>query len=79
MRRTLRRVMETWQWDETWGWDYPLVAMTAARVGEPAIAIDALLMDTPKNRYHPNGHNYQRSRAHDLPARQRRAVDAPSR
>ncbi|MEO6528551.1 MAG: glycoside hydrolase family 65 [Gemmatimonadaceae bacterium] len=60
MRRTLVRVMESWQWAETWGWDYPLVAMTAARVGEPAIALDALLMDTPKNRYHPNGHNYQR-------------------
>jgi hypothetical protein len=60
MRRTLRRVFETWQWDETWGWDYPLVAMTAARVGEPELAIDALMMQTPKNRYHPNGHNYQR-------------------
>jgi protein-glucosylgalactosylhydroxylysine glucosidase len=60
MRRTLRRVFETWHWSETWGWDYPLVAMTAARVGEPSLAIDALLMDTPKNRYHPNGHNYQR-------------------
>ena len=52
--------MSDWQWADTWGWDYPLVAMTAARVGEPEIAIDALLMDTPKNRYHPNGHNYQR-------------------
>ncbi|MDB4889614.1 MAG: hypothetical protein JWL61_1469, partial [Gemmatimonadetes bacterium] len=60
MRRTLDRVMTDWQWSDTWGWDYPLVAMTAARVGEPEVAIDALLMDTPKNRYHPNGHNYQR-------------------
>src|SRR5688572_21739452 len=60
MRRTLRRVFETWHWSDTWGWDYPLVAMTAARVGEPSLAIDALLMDTAKNRYHPNGHNYQR-------------------
>ena len=60
MRRTLHRVMESWQWADTWGWDYPLVAMTAARLGEPAIALDALLMDTPKNHYHPNGHNYQR-------------------
>jgi hypothetical protein len=60
MRRTLRRTMETWQWDETWGWDYPLVAMTATRLGEPEIAMDALMMNTPKNRYHPNGHNYQR-------------------
>ena len=44
-----------------WGWDYPMVAMTAARVGEPEIAIDALMMDTPKNRFLPNRHNYQRS------------------
>ena len=60
MRRTLRRVMESWQWAETWGWDYPLVAMTATRLGEPELALDALLMETVKNRYHPNGHNYQR-------------------
>ena len=60
MRRTLRRVMTDWQWEETWGWDYPLVAMTAARLGEPALAVDALMMNTAKNRYHPNGHNYQR-------------------
>jgi hypothetical protein len=60
MRRTLRAVLDTWQWADTWGWDYPLVAMTAARLGEPSLAIDALMMDTPKNRYHPNGHNYQR-------------------
>ena len=53
MRRTLRRVMESWQWADTWGWDYPLVAMTATRLGEPELAIDALLMETPKNRYHP--------------------------
>lgn len=38
----------------------PLAAMTAARVGEPSLAIRFLLMDTPKNRYLPNGHNYQR-------------------
>jgi hypothetical protein len=60
MRRTLKRVLETWQWADTWGWDYPLVAMTAARLGEPELAVDALLMQTEKNRYHLNGHNYQR-------------------
>jgi hypothetical protein len=60
MRRTLHRVLADWQWEETWGWDYPLVAMTAARLGEPERAVDALLMETPKNRYLPNGHNYQR-------------------
>ncbi|HMB92084.1 MAG TPA: hypothetical protein VKP65_14625 [Rhodothermales bacterium] len=60
MRRTLFRVLEDWEWETTWGWDYPLTAITAARLGEPERAVDALLMDTPKNRYLPNGHNYQR-------------------
>ncbi len=36
--------------------------MTAARVGEPETAIDALLMDVPKNRYLANGHNHQDQR-----------------
>jgi hypothetical protein len=60
MRRTLKRVLKDWQWNTTWGWDYPLTAMTAARLGETKIAVDALLLDTEKNRYLPNGHNYQR-------------------
>ncbi|HWW74122.1 MAG TPA: hypothetical protein VNZ44_01930, partial [Pyrinomonadaceae bacterium] len=46
--------------DETWGWDYPMTAMTAARLGDGRAAVDALLLETPKNRYLPNGHNYQR-------------------
>jgi len=60
MRRTLRKVMQDWQWDKTWGWDYPMVAMTAARLGESQLAVDALLMRTEKNRYLANGHNWQR-------------------
>ncbi len=64
MRATLEKVLESWDWPSTWGWDYPMVAMTAARVGRPDLAIEALCLDTPKNRYLPNGHNYQRE---DLP------------
>jgi len=60
MRRTLKKVMEVWDWPSTWGWDYPMAAMTAARLGETKTAIDVLLIDTPKNRYSTNGHNYQR-------------------
>jgi len=60
MRRTLMKVMKEWQWDKTWGWDYPLTAMTASRLGETKLAVDALLMDTEKNRYLANGHNWQR-------------------
>jgi hypothetical protein len=60
MRRTLHLTMKDWQWDKTWGWDYPMTAMTAARLGEAKIAVDALLMNTEKNRYLQNGHNWQR-------------------
>jgi hypothetical protein len=60
MRRTFDKVMKEWQWDQTWGWDYPLTAMTAARLDEPKRAVDSLLMATEKNRYLPNGHNWQR-------------------
>ena len=60
MRRTLSKVMKEWKWDQTWGWDYPMTAMTATRLGEPNTAVDALLMRTEKNRYLPNGHNWQR-------------------
>jgi hypothetical protein len=60
MRRTLLKTMKEWRWEQTWGWDYPLTAMTAARLGESRIAVDALLMTTEKNRYLPNGHNWQR-------------------
>jgi hypothetical protein len=37
-----------------------MMAMTAARLGKPDLAVDALLMDTPKNVYRANGHNHQR-------------------
>jgi hypothetical protein len=59
MRATLLRVMKDWDWKNTWGWDYPLTAMTAARVGESEKAIQALLMAETKNTYLPNGHNFQ--------------------
>jgi hypothetical protein len=59
MVRTLEMVLKDWDWESTWGWDFPLMAMTAARCGRPDLAVDCLLMDTPKNRYLNNGHNYQ--------------------
>jgi putative sterol carrier protein len=65
MRRTLIQVLRSWHWETTWGWDFPLIAMTAARVGEPELAIDALLMNVQKNTYLINGCNYQDER---LPA-----------
>jgi hypothetical protein len=60
MRQTLHKTLKEWQWADTWGWDYPLTALTAARLEQGKAAVDALLMDTAKNRYLPNGHNWQR-------------------
>ncbi|MDR0233141.1 MAG: hypothetical protein LBI82_13665 [Dysgonamonadaceae bacterium] len=62
MRNTLNWVWNNWNWDHTWGWDYPMTAMNAARLGEPEKAVNALLMDKRTNTYLPNGHNYQDER-----------------
>jgi hypothetical protein len=59
MKETLHHVMERWDWNNSWGWDYPMMAMTAARVGEGERAVDALLMPKAKNSYLANGHNFQ--------------------
>jgi hypothetical protein len=60
MQNTFDWVWKNWNWPDTWGWDYPMLAMTAARLGDPERAIDALLLDTQKNHYALNGHVYQR-------------------
>ncbi|MFI1335266.1 hypothetical protein ACH4U7_35175 [Streptomyces sp. NPDC020845] len=59
MEATLLDVLDDWKWDSAWGWDFPTMAMTATRVGRPDLAVDALLMDTPKNTYTAVGHNPQ--------------------
>jgi len=43
MRRTLAAVVGAWDLRQTWGWDFPLLAMTAARLHEPKQAVDFLL------------------------------------
>ncbi|HRE04867.1 MAG TPA: hypothetical protein PKX00_04610 [Opitutaceae bacterium] len=62
MERTLDAVLAEWDWEtKIWGWDYPMIAMTAARLGRPETAVEILLRDGPNNRYLPNGHCPQRS------------------
>ncbi|MBN2275847.1 MAG: hypothetical protein JXK95_16080 [Bacteroidales bacterium] len=62
MKNTCHYVIENWQWNKTWGWDFPLTAMCATRLGFPEEALEALLMDVRTNTYLPNGHNYQDER-----------------
>ena len=59
---SLDTIMKKWNWRSTWGWDFPMLAMSAAAIGRAEQAIDFLMMDAPKNRYLPNGHNYQDAR-----------------
>ncbi|HNU50746.1 MAG TPA: hypothetical protein PKJ98_07505 [Verrucomicrobiota bacterium] len=56
--RTVLKVWQTWDWKKCWGWDFPWMAMAAARVGEPQIAVEALLKDAAnKNHYDERGVN----------------------
>jgi hypothetical protein len=62
MRSTFDWIWKNWNWDHTWGWDFPMTAMTATRLGLPERAIEALLMPVSTNTYLNNGHNYQDKR-----------------
>ncbi|MBC7721641.1 MAG: hypothetical protein H7068_06415, partial [Pedobacter sp.] len=62
MKNTFNWIWENWSWKDTWGWDFPMVSMTATRLGMPEKAVDALLMNITTNTYLINGHNYQNER-----------------
>jgi hypothetical protein len=62
MKNTFDWIWQNWSWKETWGWDFPMTAMTATRLGMPDTAIAALLLPVQTNTYLPNGHNYQDER-----------------
>ncbi len=62
MQNTFHWIWNNWSWQDTWGWDFPMTAMTATRLGLSEKAIDALLMPVMTNTYLNNGHNYQDKR-----------------
>lgn len=62
MKQTYDWTIKNWNWQKTWGWDYPMTAMCAVRLGNPEDAINALLMSVPKNTYLVQGHNWQSNR-----------------
>jgi hypothetical protein len=66
MDNTVEKVLERWDFDTLWGWDFAMMAMCCAKLGRTALAADLLLMDKPKNAYAVNGHNPQGDRQ-DLP------------
>jgi protein-glucosylgalactosylhydroxylysine glucosidase len=62
MKNTFDWIWSNWSWNKTWGWDFPMTAMSATRLGMPDKAIDALMMKVQTNTYLPNGNNYQDDR-----------------
>ncbi|MGA0567373.1 hypothetical protein ACO2Q7_08585 [Rathayibacter sp. KR2-224] len=58
--RTLIEVEDRWNLQSTWGWDYPVMSMTASRLGLLEKSLHFLVLDSPKNQYLENGHNPQR-------------------
>ena len=49
MKNTFDWIWNNWNWKDTWGWDFPMTAMTATRLGMPDKAIDAF--DEHSNKY----------------------------
>lgn len=54
-RRTFYKVLDTWQMDRVWGWDYPMLAMAAARLGDPEKAVDLLCTSARKFAFDVHG------------------------
>ena len=57
MSATLDKVLAVWDKKTFYGWDFPMMAMTACRLGRYKNAVDLLLMESPKNTWLENGHN----------------------
>ena len=53
--RTLDKVMDQWQFNKIWGWDFPMMAMGAARTGKPELAVDLLLHDSQGFQFDEHG------------------------
>ena len=57
MKNTFAEVIKTWDYNRTWGWDYPVFAMTAAKLNQPEMAIQMLLHPSEHNTYDTLGYN----------------------
>ena len=55
MNKTFQKVLDVWQFDKCWGWDFPMMAMCAARLGRQADAVNMLLHPSRKFSFDPHG------------------------
>lgn len=54
-KRTLDKVVKEWQFNRIWGWDFPMLAMAAARTGQSKLAIDLLMHPSPGFQFDEHG------------------------
>ena len=54
-KKTLERVIEKWDFNRTWGWDFPMIAMAAMRSGFPELAVDFLLHPSSGFQFNEHG------------------------
>ncbi|MDB5127088.1 MAG: hypothetical protein JWQ85_1320 [Mucilaginibacter sp.] len=55
MENTYQKIQAVWKYDTGWGWDFPMVAMSAARLGHPDQAVDMLLHPSKKFGFDEHG------------------------
>jgi hypothetical protein len=55
MQRTYEQVQQSWDFNRCWGWDFPLMALSAARLGRCGDAVDLLLQDRPTYNFDERG------------------------
>jgi len=54
-KRTLEKVISCWNFNRTWGWDFPMLAMAAARTIKPELAIDMLMHPAASFKFDEHG------------------------
>ncbi len=53
--KTIQKVTEAWNFQNVWGWDFPVLAMAAARSGKPELAVDMLLYPSKQFKFDVHG------------------------
>ncbi len=54
-KKTYASVLKHWQFDKIWGWDFPMLAMAASRIGDREGAINALVHSSKNFQFDEHG------------------------
>jgi len=56
MDKTFKKIQSVWRFNGMWGWDFGLLALSAARLGHPDAAVNILLDKSPKFAFDEHGY-----------------------